>query len=208
MGKTPETIKASDGFLLLDADHNPLFVNPAAMQILLYPQKTTAQRHLGTSLATKIRFTLLSATSSGASDIVSKLQSGRRLYFCRSYRVNSVVNADTPLSVAVLLERNARKSTSLTAIAEQFHLTTREQEVSQHLLSGLTTKEIASRMKISPHTVKTFLRLIMVKMGVSTRSGILGKAFTTESEGRSAAGRNSIERAGAQWPAAWPRIGS
>jgi DNA-binding CsgD family transcriptional regulator len=204
MGKTPETIKASDGFLLLDADHNPLFVNPAAMQILLYPQKITANKQLGASLAAKIRFTLLAVTPKGASGIVSKLQSGRRLYLCRSYRVNPVTNADTPLSVAVLLERNSGKSTSLTEISEKFHLTTREQEVSQHLLSGLTTKEIASRMKISPHTVKTFLRLIMVKMGVSTRSGILGKAFTTEPEFRSA----SAERTGAKSLAAWPRIGS
>jgi DNA-binding CsgD family transcriptional regulator len=33
-------------------------------------------------------------------------------------------------------------------------------------------------MAISPNTVKAFLRMIMVKMGVSTRSAIVGKAFT------------------------------
>jgi DNA-binding CsgD family transcriptional regulator len=43
------------------------------------------------------------------------------------------------------------------------------------LLQGLTSKEIAQRMGISPNTVKAFLRLVMVKMGVSTRSGIVGK---------------------------------
>jgi DNA-binding CsgD family transcriptional regulator len=30
-------------------------------------------------------------------------------------------------------------------------------------------------MKISPNTVKAFIRLVMVKMSVSTRSGIIGK---------------------------------
>ena len=30
-------------------------------------------------------------------------------------------------------------------------------------------------MKISPNTVKTFLRLIMIKMGVSTRCAVVGK---------------------------------
>ena len=30
-------------------------------------------------------------------------------------------------------------------------------------------------MHISPNTVKAFLRLVMVKMDVSTRSGIIGK---------------------------------
>jgi DNA-binding CsgD family transcriptional regulator len=43
------------------------------------------------------------------------------------------------------------------------------------LLQGLTSKEIAARMSISPNTVKAFLRLVMVKMGVSTRSGIVGR---------------------------------
>jgi len=30
-------------------------------------------------------------------------------------------------------------------------------------------------MSISPNTVKAFLRLIMVKMGVTSRSGVVGK---------------------------------
>jgi DNA-binding CsgD family transcriptional regulator len=44
-------------------------------------------------------------------------------------------------------------------------------------MEGLTSKEIAERMKISPSTVKAFLRLVMVKMSVSTRSGIVGKVL-------------------------------
>jgi DNA-binding CsgD family transcriptional regulator len=60
-------------------------------------------------------------------------------------------------------------------VSSQFGLTRREQETIQLLLQGLTSKEIAERMGISPNTVKAFLRLVMVKMGVSTRSGIVGK---------------------------------
>ena len=44
-----------------------------------------------------------------------------------------------------------------------------------HLLQGLTSKEIAREMDISPYTVKTYVRLVMIKMGVTTRSGIVGK---------------------------------
>jgi len=43
------------------------------------------------------------------------------------------------------------------------------------LLQGLSNKEIANRMNISPNTVNTFFRLIMIKMGVSSRSGILAR---------------------------------
>jgi DNA-binding CsgD family transcriptional regulator len=105
--------------------------------------------------------------------------SGKRLYLCRSFRANALSNS-RPL-VAVLLERVSAASISLTQVSERFHLTTREQEVLQYLSEGgLTTKEIAMRMGISPNTVKSFLRLIMLKMGVSTRSGIVGKAMATK----------------------------
>jgi DNA-binding NarL/FixJ family response regulator len=45
----------------------------------------------------------------------------------------------------------------------------------QHLVRGFTNKEIASRMQISPNTVKAFLRLVMIKMGVSNRAAIMSK---------------------------------
>jgi DNA-binding CsgD family transcriptional regulator len=76
----------------------------------------------------------------------------------------------------VLLERNATTSFSaLAEISEEFDLTQRERETVEFLLQGFTSKEIATRMNISPNTVKAFLRLVMVKMKVSTRSGIAGK---------------------------------
>jgi DNA-binding CsgD family transcriptional regulator len=75
----------------------------------------------------------------------------------------------------VLLERDAAGTNGLTEISEQFNLTQRERETVELLLKGLTSKEIATRMEISVNTVKAFLRLVMVKMKVSNRSGIAGK---------------------------------
>jgi DNA-binding CsgD family transcriptional regulator len=43
------------------------------------------------------------------------------------------------------------------------------------LIEGMTTKEMAQALGLSPNTIKSFLRLVMAKMGVSTRSGIVGK---------------------------------
>ncbi len=64
---------------------------------------------------------------------------------------------------------------NLFTVTEQFHLTPREQQTLHFLLKGMTSKEIANHMAISPHTVKAFLRLVMSKMQVTTRSGIIGK---------------------------------
>jgi DNA-binding CsgD family transcriptional regulator len=170
----------SEGFLLLDASMNPTLVNPEAAQILAYPNKVAAYKNLENYLASKVRSTLLSKPSSNGSVLVSRFQSGRRVYRCRGFRVNSVASGDSRASLAVLLERVSVRSASLAQVSEKFRLTAREQEVGQFLLQGLTSKEIGTRMQISPNTVKAFLRLIMMKMGVSTRSGIVGKALTLE----------------------------
>ncbi len=172
---------SNEGFLLLDTLMNPILVNHAAAQILAYPHKLETQKNVDNYLAGRVRSTLLSGQASNG-PLVSRFQSGRRIYSCRSFYVNSMSNGDSQASLAVLLERGASRSGSLAQLFEGFNLTAREQEVSQYLLQGLTSKQIAVRMEISPNTVKAFLRLIMVKMGVSTRSGIVGKAFTGQPE--------------------------
>jgi len=58
---------------------------------------------------------------------------------------------------------------------QNYHLSQREGETVRFLIEGLTNKEIAARMGISPDTVKVFLRLAMMKMGVSSRTGIMSK---------------------------------
>lgn len=171
---------SSEGFLLLDSSMNPIFVNAAAMQILVYPKKPGAQKNLNSYLANRIRSMLFSKKSSTGVDIVLRFQSGRRTYWCRNFQVNSTVKRHSRSCLAILFERASTKSTQLSQLYERFHLTKREREVAQFLLHDLTSKEIGLRMKISPNTVKAFLRLIMMKMGVSTRSGIIGKALTLE----------------------------
>jgi DNA-binding CsgD family transcriptional regulator len=49
-------------------------------------------------------------------------------------------------------------------------LSTREREVVDHLLSGMTNREIADRLEISERTVKNHLWKIYKKMGVETRT--------------------------------------
>jgi len=74
--------------------------------------------------------------------------------------------------MAITIERDRQP---LYELEVRFQLTEREREAVEHLSEGLTSKEIAQRMNISHNTVKTFLRLVMIKMGVTTRSGVIGK---------------------------------
>ena len=69
---------------------------------------------------------------------------------------------------------------SLSRVSRQFNFTQREQEVLKYLLQGLTGKAIANRMNISPNTVKAFLRMIMIKTGVSSRSEMVSKIIMAQ----------------------------
>lgn len=63
-----------------------------------------------------------------------------------------------------------RHTSARTTSAGAPGLTDREQEVLQLVAEGLTNKQIAQRLVISPATAKTHLARIMQKLGVSTRT--------------------------------------
>lgn len=162
------------GFVLLNSALHPLFVNEEAVRILGYPdsqydagcvEKILAK--LMQSSGLKIRGTLRTVAN-------TRIKSGRRHYTYRLFSVSPLSDNLQRPAMALLIERNT-VLTGLLAMAEEFKLTQREYEAVQHLALGLTSKEISVRMGISPSTVKAFLRLVMIKTGVTTRSGIIGK---------------------------------
>jgi DNA-binding CsgD family transcriptional regulator len=162
------------GFLLVDPTLNPIACNTEAVQILTFPNTPEKIRRLNVFLADKVRSSLIDRQAGGSLEFVKEFKSGKRRYICRTFRLDGHDNGDG-LAVAVLLERHSSGSAALSQISKQFDLTERERQTVELLLQGLTSKEIAARMSISPNTVKAFLRLVMVKMGVSTRSGIVGR---------------------------------
>jgi len=52
-------------------------------------------------------------------------------------------------------------------------LSGRERQVIQHLAAGMTNREIAKALELSPHTVKNYLFRIFDKLGVSSRTELL-----------------------------------
>jgi DNA-binding CsgD family transcriptional regulator len=56
-------------------------------------------------------------------------------------------------------------------------LTKRESEILQLLADGLTQKQIAERLFISPKTVGTHIEHILLKLGVRTRAQAVAVAY-------------------------------
>ncbi len=167
---------ATGGFILVGAGLSPLYASPGVLCILAFPHDPDGIESAEHFLIEKISQVLLKIPGSPRSGFVTEFQSGSRRYSCRSFPVSSNAGrARRRANVALIIERIQQSQSVRSIMVEQYRLTPREQEIVSSLIQGLTTKEIADRMSISPNTVKAFLRLIKVKMGTSTRSGIVGK---------------------------------
>ena len=171
--------KRSDtGFLLLNAALKPLYVNPQAEEILFHPERPTKAKDFADQLASKIRTMVTNGRPNGRLSLCMEFLSGRRHYVCRFFDAGLPGNKSSgsnESSLAVLLERSPEATADILKICDQYHLTPREGEAVRLLVRGLANKEIAARMEISPNTLKVFLRLAMMKMGVSSRSEIMSK---------------------------------
>ena len=173
--KTAQSQRA--GLVLLDASRKPVYCNAEAVQILAYPMAARDMRSLKASPTARNLFQSLDRGPSPHRGGVMELRSGKRRYTCRVFRLASTPGSQMQPLTAVLLERGGHGAIREGQLAERFNLTRRECQAAQFVLQGLTNKEIAERMNVAPNTVKTFLKLVMIKLGVSTRTGIVGKIF-------------------------------
>lgn len=165
----------SAGFLLLDDFLRPLYVNQEALAALAYPASPSKNNGLDSLLGDRIQSLFSGSNGSRQPEGNGFIKSGKRCYQLRFLSVRSSFTNGCKPAVAVLFERNRKANLDFSYLSGRFRLTQREVETVDHLAQGANTREIADRMKISPNTVKAFLRSIMMKMGTDSRAGIIAK---------------------------------
>lgn len=159
----------------MDSRFKPIYANTQAIQILIYPANPERIKCVDRLIAAKIQSRLCHTGLSVWLPVESEFMSGRRRYVWRSFVVNSCTSGSLQPHVALLLERACKQSLDIHKICQQYNLTERERQALEFLIQGLNAQEIAARMQISRNTVKAFLRLVMIKMGVSSRIGVIRK---------------------------------
>lgn len=165
----------SAGFLLVDHALRPLYVNQEALAALAYPAMPSKNNGLDSLLEGRIQSLFSGSNGSRQPKGNGFIASGKRCYQLRVFSVRSSLANGCKPALAILLERNRKPNVDLSYLSGRFRLSPREVETVDHLVQGFNTKKIADRMKISPNTVKAFLRSIMMKMGTDTRAGIIAK---------------------------------
>ena len=122
--------------------------------------------------------------SSNAQDVLECFRAGARGIFSKQERLESLCKCIRTVHEGQIWARSVDLDHALEALAKSplvrstNHkgielLSTRERQVIQHVAGGMSNREIASALDLSPHTVKNYLFRIFDKLGVSSRTELL-----------------------------------
>lgn len=184
---TPPVVR-DEGIVIVDENFRLIAFDYGAKNILDIIGDRQAGSEVCGSLPRRL-LDLVNGHSPQELDRLFHLKIGQDEFTCRTFVVEPHEADGVRKMLALYLKRELSVAEAVHLIGMDYRLTGREQEALIGVSMGLTSKELATRMKISPNTVKAFLRLIMIKMGVTTRAGIVGKLLdqnNRRSEGQEA----------------------
>src|ERR1700681_4810127 len=122
--------------------------------------------------------------SSKPQDVLECFRAGAKGIFSKQERLESLCKCIRSVHEGQIWARSVDLDQALEALANspRVHATNhkgidllsdRERQVIQHLAGGMTNREIAQALDLSPHTIKNYLFRIFDKLGVSSRTELL-----------------------------------
>jgi DNA-binding NarL/FixJ family response regulator len=144
---------------------------------------------------------ILQAFRAGARGIFSRHDSMETLCKCiRSVREGQIWANSQQLSFAVEALASSPVVRAFDANGLSL-LSKREMDVVRSLAEGLTNREIAGRLGLSPHTIKNYLFRVYDKLGVSSRLELLFMTLTQSDSKPSMVAPDASDRGRADQPA-------
>jgi DNA-binding NarL/FixJ family response regulator len=128
--------------------------------------------------------------SSKPQEVLDCFRAGARGIFSKQERIESLCKCIRTVHEGQVWARSVDLDHALEALANAPQvratnykglelLSARERQVIQHMSGGMTNREIAQVLKLSPHTVKNYLFRIFDKLGVSSRTELLYLTMNT-----------------------------
>jgi DNA-binding CsgD family transcriptional regulator len=173
-------VDETGGMILMDASFHAIAYDRGAAVILGIPERTPEVLHPAVPIPKELLDVLNGKDFTAVHNTVTRLHTRKGQFSCTTYLMAPQNGVLSQPVLALHLERDFSAMDAIDKVAARYHLTEREEETLKGVALGLTSKELADRMHISPNTVKAFLRLIMIKMGATTRSGIVGKILQSQ----------------------------
>ena len=170
---TPRSTPAEEGIALVDGNFRLIAISSGADAILYTIGGLSVGADRGASLSPNLLNRLNARSALNLAPILLMAQG--RAYSCHVSELKAWREDITPPVLALYFKQERSVVETVFQVGEEYHLTDREQEALIGVAMGLSSKELAVRMNISPNTVKAFLRLVKIKMGSSTRAGVVGK---------------------------------
>ena len=174
------------GVVLMDASYHPLAIDSGATSVLISLSRERGGFDPGLPLAEMVARELeeLMLSFQGEEESHNDDNSHTSVYFSvdnstytgRIYKLESQNGSNSSL-IVLYLSKDVTAEDSLGLTAFEYRLTARERETLLGMVIGLTNKELAQRMDISPSTAKAFVRMVMAKMGVTKRAAVVARVF-------------------------------
>ena len=115
---------------------------------------------------------IFQAICAGAAGYLLKNSSGDKIIEA----IHDVQKGGSPIN-AQIARKVLTTFTALNSPSPDYKLTNREREILQHMIDGLTKKEIGEKLFLSHHTIDTHVRRIYNKLHVNKRSSAVSKAL-------------------------------
>jgi PAS domain S-box-containing protein len=163
---------ASTPMVVVDQQRRIVDVNPMACEIVAAPRESVLRRRIDDFTASETGFDVERFWSHFLTEgRLNGMYPAKRL----DGQVRPIVYAATAnvvpgLHMSVFVNGSAGAPPAAEPVRRGAHLTPREREILQMIADGLTDREIARRLVLSPATARTHARNLIGKLGAHTRA--------------------------------------
>ena len=186
-----EDVRSGPGLVILSEDLQPVAISSAA-ELWLGELKQLESEWMGplpnAIYAVAARLREVEGSEPASSDLMPRarvrLRSGRWI----AVQASRLTTATGARQVAVIIEPPEPSEIAL-VIVSAYGLTSRESQIVRLVVQGLSTKETARALSISPLTVQQHLKVIFDKVGVHSRGELVGRIFEQQYMPRIKAGQ-------------------
>jgi DNA-binding CsgD family transcriptional regulator len=171
--------RLTSGVVVLDESGEILYLNQEASSILSTLSSDNAPDHDSTHI-NKVILEAIKKDPGSLSDPVSTIiqcPETDSTYSLRAMPLDKPHKKGKSCIMVLIEGVTIYRKFDIDVVQKQFGLTKRETEVTFCLTKGLTNKEIANILSLSPETVHDYIKQIMKKFNTTTRTGIVGKVL-------------------------------